>query len=112
GLVDVFRLKVRVGGEDLIARAAGSQQPKQPRDREPEPSDARLSGANAGINRYSGEFHGISITVPGVVKKSRDRLPGLAIGSCRVSAIPRISPRSAYPSCTNRAASAATCKTT
>jgi GMC oxidoreductase len=65
GLVDIFRLEVGVVGEDLISRAACCEQPKQSRHRKPEPPDAWLSGANAGINRYSGELHGISITLPG-----------------------------------------------
>jgi hypothetical protein len=39
--------------------------------REPEPPDARLSNANAGINRYSGELHSISIIMPRVAKKSK-----------------------------------------
>src|SRR5438874_727059 len=55
GLVDISRLEIGVVGEDLIAGAACSEQPKQPRHREPEPPDARLSSANAGINRYSSE---------------------------------------------------------
>jgi hypothetical protein len=54
----------------LIAGAACSEQPKQPRHREPEPPDARLSSANAGINRYSGKLHNISITLPGAAIKS------------------------------------------
>jgi hypothetical protein len=56
-LVNVFRLEVWIGGEDLIAGLAGSEQPKQPRYWKSEPPDARLSGANTWIDCNSHEPH-------------------------------------------------------
>jgi hypothetical protein len=71
----------------LIAGAAGSEQPKQPRHREPEPANARFSGANTGINRYSGELHKIIITVRAVAKKSLNQALPLRAGAMQLSGV-------------------------
>ena len=80
-LIDVFGLEVRVVGEDLIARAAGSEQPKRRCDREPEAADPRRSGENTSAVR---EFHEISIIVPGAAKEFCDR------PSCKAAAQQRL----------------------
>ena len=56
-MVDIPRLEIRIGRENLVACFARSEQPEQPCHREPEPPDARLSGANSWINRNSRKPH-------------------------------------------------------
>src|SRR5262249_25578008 len=61
---------------------------------------ARLAGANARINRYTGEFHGISITVLGMEKKSRDQPLCLVTGGeRRAGGAQRNPPQTARGSC-------------
>ena len=48
-LIDVFGLKVRIVAQDSFARFADRKQTQQPRDRKPEAANARLAGADRGI---------------------------------------------------------------
>src|SRR2546430_15816246 len=56
-LVDVLGLEIRIVSKDLIAGLACGEQPKQPCHREAESPDARLSGANTGVESYTREPH-------------------------------------------------------
>jgi hypothetical protein len=62
GLINVLRFKLGILGDDLICCFTGGEQPKEPRDREPEPPDARLSGADVWIDCDSGKLHQLRLT--------------------------------------------------
>src|SRR5207248_11558715 len=51
-LVDVFRLEVRVTGQNLFACLAGGEQPEQTSHGKTQPPDAGFAGAYQRIDRY------------------------------------------------------------
>ena len=56
-LVDVSRLQIRVGCDDLFRGLACGQQPKKPRNRETQVTNARLARADVGPARDALELH-------------------------------------------------------
>jgi hypothetical protein len=56
-LVDIARLKIWVGPQNLLARFSRGQKAKQARDRKPHPSDAGLPGTDSRIDRDAGKRH-------------------------------------------------------